>query len=96
MRPASGIPGHIDYAIIKSALGGESVLQFRSYDQKREAWQGTERDGVWMDEEPPMEIYTEALMRTMTTKGMLLCTFTPLMGLSEVALSFMPELAPAA
>jgi len=96
MRPYTGIPGHIDYALIRHASGGESVLQFRSYDQGRQAWQGTERDGCWMDEEPPMDIYVEALMRTMTTQGMILCTFTPLMGLTDVALSFMPEMAPAA
>jgi phage terminase large subunit-like protein len=98
MRPYTGIPGHIDYAIIKHGGGGDvqagdSILQFRSYDQGREAWQGTERDVVWMDEEPPQDIYTEAVIRTMTTKGLIICTFTPLRGMTDVALSFMPELA---
>jgi len=92
MRPYAGIPGHIDYARIAHEGGGESILQFRSYDQGREAWQGTERDGVWMDEEPPMDVYVESLMRTMTTKGLVICTFTPLRGLTDVALSFMPEM----
>lgn len=95
IAPYTGIPGHVDYALIEHVGGGESVLQFRSYDQGREAWQGTERDGCWLDEEPPMMVYTEALLRTMTTKGMILCTFTPLRGLTDVALSFMPDLAPA-
>lgn len=92
VAPAPGIPGHVDYAKVKHASGGWSTVQFRSYDQGREAWQGTERDGIWMDEEPPQSIYTEALLRTMTTKGIVLCTFTPLNGLTDVALSFMnPE-----
>jgi len=35
------------------------------------------RTGIpnWLDEEPDEEVYTEALMRTMTTNGVLLLTF---------------------
>ena len=43
-----------------------------------------------MDEEPPYDVYVECLMRTMTNDGMMMLTFTPLMGLSEVVLSFLP------
>ena len=32
----------------------------------------------------------------MTTNGLMLCTFTPLKGLSEIALRYLPHLAPAA
>lgn len=87
--PAPGIRDHVDMARIKHVSGGSSILQFRSYDQGREAWQGTERDVVWMDEEVPSSIYTEALLRTATTGGLILLTFTPLRGLTEVVLSFM-------
>lgn len=93
--PAPGIRDHVDYVKVKHVTGQQSTLQFRSYDQGREAWQGTERDIVWFDEEPPQDIYTEGLMRTMTTRGCVIATFTPLMGLTGVALSFMPELAPS-
>lgn len=94
IKPAQGIPDHVDTASIKRDGGGTSVLQFRSYDQRRPAWQGTERHLVWMDEEPPMDIYVEALLRTMTTNGLVLATFTPLGGMTDVALQFMPHLAP--
>jgi uncharacterized membrane protein YebE (DUF533 family) len=47
--------------------GGLSYLTFKSYDQKRESFQGTEQDVVWLDEEPPQDIYSECLTRTMTT-----------------------------
>jgi phage terminase large subunit-like protein len=93
--PAPGIRDHVDYVKIKHVSGDWSTLQFRSYDQGRAAWEGTERDIVWFDEEPPEDIYTEGVMRTMTTLGMVIATFTPLNGLTDVALSFMPELAPA-
>lgn len=91
IAPAAGIPGAVDYAKIKHVSGGWSTVQFRSYDQGRKAWQGTERDVIWEDEEPPQEIHTEAVMRTMTTNGIVLCTFTPLEGLTDVALSFLED-----
>lgn len=69
---------------------GRSILTLKSYDQGRESFQGTEQDVIWLDEEPPMAIYAECLLRTMTTNGTILCTFTPLLGLSEVVLSFLP------
>lgn len=94
IKPAAGIPDGVDYAEIAHVNGGTSILQFRSYDQGRVAWQGTERDVVWFDEEPPQAVYVEGLTRTMTTGGMVIATFTPLSGMTDVALSFMPELAP--
>lgn len=92
--PAQGVRDHVDYVPVRHERGGWSILQFRSYDQGREAWQGTERDIGWCDEEPPEPIYTELLLRTATTQGMIIATFTPLNGLTDVALSFMPEMAP--
>lgn len=93
--PAPGVRDHVDYVPVRHEKGGWSILQFRSYDQGREAWQGTERDIGWCDEEPPEPVYTELLLRTATTNGMIIATFTPLNGLTDVALGFMPELAPA-
>jgi len=39
-----------------------------------------------------MDVYGECLIRTATTDGIVMITFTPLAGLSEVVLSFLPEL----
>lgn len=78
---------------VKHVSGGLSVVQFKSYDQGREAFQGTEQDGIWLDEEPPMAVYTECLLRTMTNNGCVMLTFTPLRGMSEVVLSFLPGAA---
>lgn len=61
-----------------------------SYDQGRRAFQGTGRHVVLFDEEPPMDVYNEALIRTATLDGITMLTFTPLSGLSEVVLSFLP------
>ena len=83
-----GVPDAVENIYVKHASGGRSVAQLKSYDQGREAWQGTEQHGIWLDEEPPMPIYSEALMRTMTTNGMVMLTFTPMLGMTEVTQSF--------
>lgn len=80
----------IDTAKIRHAAGGYSVLGLKSYEQGRGSFEGTEQDGIWLDEEPDIGIYTECLIRTMTTQGLMLLTFTPLEGMSEVVLSFLP------
>jgi phage terminase large subunit-like protein len=87
---AAGAADTVDILYVKHVSGGQSTLNFKSYDQRREAFQGTEQDVIWLDEEPPQDIYTECLLRTMTNNGMLMLTFTPLMGMSEVVLSFLP------
>jgi phage terminase large subunit-like protein len=89
--PKQGVPEAIDTVYIKHVSGGFSKCVFKSYDQKRLAFQGEEQDVIWLDEECPLEIYTECLLRTMTTNGILMHTFTPLMGLSETVMHFLPN-----
>ncbi len=70
---------------------GLSEVGFKSYVQGVEAFMGTAQHVIHLDEEPPNPgMYTECLMRTMTTEGLIMCTFTPTMGLSETVLSFIP------
>jgi phage terminase large subunit-like protein len=90
-RTAPGfIPDAVQAIWVQHVSGGVSVVQFKSYDQGREAFQGTEQDGIWLDEEPPEDVYTECLLRTMTNDGMVMLTFTPLRGLSASCTAFMP------
>lgn len=89
--PKHGIPEAVDTIYVKHLSGGVSEMALKSYDQKREAFQGTEQDLIWGDEEIPLDIYTECLMRTMTNGGLIMLTFTPLMGLSETVLAFLPN-----
>ena len=92
----AGVPGAVDTVVVKHASGGISTLGFKSYDQGRKKFQGTSKQLIWLDEEPPMDVYSECLTRTMTTDGSVICTFTPLEGLTDVALMFLPHFAPAA
>lgn len=80
-----------DVVRVKHVTGRWSTVGLKSYDQGRRTFQGTARDWIWTDEEPPQDVYGEALIRLMTTKGIMLVTFTPLLGISEVVMSFMPE-----
>jgi len=91
----SGVPEAVDTVSIMHATGAKSRLVFKTYDQGRESFQASQVDVVMFDEEPPIAIYSEGLTRTMSTvpgepSGLVLCSFTPLLGLSGVVLSFMP------
>jgi phage terminase large subunit-like protein len=54
------------------------MCELKSFDAGRRTFQGTECDLVWLDEEPPQEVYTECLLRTMTSDGCIMATLTPL------------------
>ncbi|MFT8365829.1 MAG: terminase family protein [Gluconobacter cerinus] len=86
-----GVADLADTIQIKHQSGGWSVLGLKAYQQGRGSFEGTEQDLIWLDEEPPLDVYTEALIRTMTTNGMALLTFTPLEGMSEVVMSFLED-----
>lgn len=85
------VPNAIDTVMIEHVTGGRSLLGFKSFDQGRERWQGTKRDLIWCDEEPPFSIYMEAKARTSAAHGICLVTFTPLQGMSEVVRLFVHE-----
>lgn len=91
-----GVADAIDTIFIKHVSGGISQIVLKSYDQRRESFQGTKIDVIWLDEEPELDIYTECLLRTTDTSGgdndsgMLMLTFTPLMGMSETVMAFLP------
>ncbi len=91
-RRQNGLEGSIDTAWIRHVDGSSSRLAFKTYEQGRRSFEGTAKDGIWWDEEPPLEIYVEGMYRTITTRGIMLMTFTPLQGMSEVVKSFVePE-----
>lgn len=86
--------GAFDTIAVRHASGGVSKLGFKAYDQGRKKFQGTSKHLIWLDEEPPADVYTECLTRTMDCDGIILCTFTPLSGISDVVLKYLPHLRP--
>lgn len=90
----TGVPNTLDNVVVSHATGEKSVIEFKSYDQGRGKWQADTVDGVWFDEEPPEDVYTEGLTRTNATKGLVFMTFTPLLGMSGVVKRFLLEKSP--
>jgi len=95
---ARGVADLLDSITVRHGGGGdiqsgESVLFFKSYEKGRKKWQGPTIDGVWFDEEPPMDIYSEG--RTRTQRGQAgiftIVTFTPLQGMSDVVRMFLSD-----
>lgn len=88
---AGGVPNAVDTILVKHISGGISRIKIKSYAEGRKSFEGTEQDFIWLDEECPLPIYTECVTRTMTTQGYIILTFTPLEGLTETVLQFMPD-----
>ena len=81
----------VDTVTVKHVSGGISSLGFKSYERGREKWQGDTLDFVWLDEEPPGAIYSEALARITATAGMTYITATPLLGMTNVIQRFLED-----
>ena len=94
--PSRGTPDLLDSVVVRWGGGGdvqagESVCSFKSYEKGREKWQGETLHGIWYDEEPPLDIYSEGKTRTNALKGRNMVTFTPLKGMSDVVMLFLTE-----
>lgn len=85
-----GVTDLADTVQVRHTSGRWSECSLKSYAQGRGSFEGTERDWIWLDEEPPVDVYGECLIRTATTGGIVYITFTPLEGATEVVQSFMP------
>lgn len=88
-RRPHGIPGALETVWVRHVSGGLSQIGLKTYEQGRKSFEGTAKDAIWCDEEPPEDCYTEMLYRTLTTKGIVYTTFTPLQGLSDVVSGFL-------
>lgn len=88
---AMGVANALDSITVKHITGGASTLLFKAYEQGRAKWQADTLNGVWFDEEPPLDIYMEGLTRTNATGGMVILTFTPLKGMSDVVQMFLSD-----
>jgi phage terminase large subunit-like protein len=86
-----GVADLADTVKVRHKSGGWSVLGFKSYQQGRGSFEGTAQHFIWLDEEPPLDVYGECIIRTATTGGLVMLTFTPLEGMSETVMQFMPS-----
>ena len=92
VKMGRGISGAVDFVRIRHISGGLSTIKFKSYEQGRKTFQGARVTGIWLDEEPEdTGIYSESYLRTASTHGFMLMTFTPLFGQTKTVDLFYPE-----
>lgn len=65
-------------------LDNGSFIEFMSYEQLLEKFAGTSRHFIWMDEEPPEDIFIENKTRLIDTAGDWWITMTPVEGMTWV------------
>lgn len=90
--------GAIGGCHVKHISGKQSQILFKSYSQGRQAIQGFPADLIAIDEAPPdEEFWDEARIRTSARDGLIMCAFTPLLGLTPLVETFwmLPELEDA-
>lgn len=85
----AGVSDVVDMFHVRHRNGGVSKCILKTFEQGWRKWQGTAPDIVWIDEEPEdAKLYSEALTRLTTTSGLMLVTYTPLLGESELLMQF--------
>ena len=87
-----GVPNAVNSLVVKHVTGGNSRLAFKAYEMGKEKWMGEAVDVVWLDEEPPTSIYSQALTRTADRGGIVFMTFTPESGMTETVAQFVNNL----
>jgi phage terminase large subunit-like protein len=81
--------------VLVKHVNGKSRLQFKSYDSGASAWMGVAVDVVWMDEEPPQDIYSQSLRASLKNGGPVYLTFTPERGVTGVVQNFLNDRKPS-
>lgn len=92
----SGMRGAIESFSVNHVAGGRSQITFKTYEQSIDTFQSAKLDWASLDEEPPLAVAIELVMRLTNTtgtgkNGILMITFTPLKGLSSTILHFLPS-----
>ncbi len=93
-KPArkQGYVNAIDSIGVKHISGGVSRMVFQAYEQGAKKFMSTGFHVVHLDEEPPGDIYSQALRAVTATNGIINLTFTPEDGVTGVVDGFMNEL----
>jgi phage terminase large subunit-like protein len=81
----AGVKNVIDSFTVEHRSGGRSSCTMKTYEQGWQKWQGSAPHVVWMDEEPDdYKIFSESQTRILTSQGIVMVTFTPLSGMTEL------------
>ena len=71
------------YCPLTGNQNGVSRCDFKAYEQGMPKFMGMPMDWIWLDEQPPDDIYNQCLARTVSTGGIIMMTFTPEDGVNK-------------
>lgn len=92
---ARGIGLFVDSFSLLRETGGKAVIRQKTYEMGREAYQGEPVDECLIDEDISRtdgSIYGEVLARLITTDGRIICSMTPMLGMSPLRKRFKQRL----
>lgn len=92
IKRISNTAGAISSFRVRRVDGKFSYIAFKSYDQGLSSFYGTEKDIIWLDEPPPVDIYSQCVARTRNRTGaMVMVTATPIEGRTETIKLFLDQ-----
>ena len=89
----AGVPNALSAVMVKHVSGKWSKIRFMAYEQGPDPYMGIRFHVGWMDEEPPQDVWTQFIRATISRpQSLLLLTFTPEEGVTEVVDGFINHL----
>lgn len=90
-----GVPGALGVIYVRHVpTGGIAKITLKTMESGAAKFMADEVDFIWLDEEKEgdgYEIYSQCRVRTMTTRGQVLLTFTPEHGMSDLCTYLLEE-----
>ena len=87
-----GVMNAYESISVQHVSGGNAIIKFSAFEQKKGSFMGQRIDFGWMDEEPPWDVFAQFVRGTISTNGKLIVTFTPEEGLTQVILMLSEQL----
>lgn len=89
----AGVPNAIDSALIRHKSGKTARIFLRAYEQGWKKFMGHGYDVIWLDEEPPQEIWSQMIRATMAKPfAIIMATFTPEEGMTQLVTQVLNDL----
>src|SRR5262249_31891465 len=86
---ARGITDLVRTVTIRREDGGKAIIRLKTAEQERRAWQGEAVDVTWLDEDfGTDDVYGEVQARSVSTRGTIMVSITPMLGLSPIRKRF--------
>jgi phage terminase large subunit-like protein len=90
---ARGISDFVDSVTLQRESAGRALIRCKTFEMDRKAFQGESVDVVWLDEDPGDDVvYGECLARLTATRGQIVFSATPTLGVTPIRKRFKEHL----